>query len=879
MPLAIAKAVWQGWREMRLPAALFLLSVLPVISARAAVHEDGIKGFVSEHCMDCHDNATKKAGFSVESLADAVTSVNAGDWLKMLEQIERRNMPPADEDQPSAEERRAAIMELEGKLVANARTLPRRKPAVLRRLNRTEYRQTIRDLLGLDVSSFDPTREFPDEARAHGFASNGEKLVTSSFLLRQYLEAAEQIVGRAVHFEPKPEVRRWELLPPFDRTTGGSISGESSYYRKIVKQAQPYQSIGERTRDMPKMGYHPLDELRAGMPVGGWYTIRIQAEAKFRYANLDPKKFRFPSMWDSEQPLRLELSTASLTEIDPDNKEALNYAATHLQAGQRTLAVWDLPDDQPVWLECTVWLDGGEFPRLGFPNGPSDSNNRLYQYFLDNKEALLTKEQLEIFEQDQKSGGGNANVYMWFESPRIRVSKIEVEGPKNDTWPPESHRLIFGSEPYRSEAAGDVLQKFATRAWRRPASASEVAPLVNLVRAVEAKGKTPEMAIQEGLKGVLCSPEFLYREEKADTLGSYEIASRLSYFLWSSMPDEELLKLAATGELNRPEARRRQAARMLEDARSEGFVEEFLDGWLGLRKLGAMAPDVRKFPGYYDYDLEPMMKTETRLFFRQLLHVNGSIDRFLDSDYAFINRELAQLYGIDPKLVEAGQGKPVEGLRLEDLVPDAYGRAPSLAFARVKLPDPRRGGLLGQASVLTLTANGVDTSPVLRGVWILDNILGAPPSPPPPNVPTIEPDIRGAKTIRDQMQKHREAASCRACHHYIDPPGFALENFDPIGRWRGHYITEKTHLPVDASGKFGADKFADVTGFKPALLARHDQFARCLVEKLLVDALGRELDVVDRPQIREIVEAAEREGYGLRDLILLCVENDLFGRK
>lgn len=876
MPLAIAKAPWLGWHKMRLLVAWLLLAVL---GARAAVHADGIKGFVSDHCMDCHDNATKKAGFSVESLADTVTSANAGDWLKMLEQIERRNMPPADEDQPSAEDRHAAIVELEGKLVANAQTLPQRKPTVLRRLNRTEYRQTVRDLLDLDVSSFDPTREFPDETRVHGFASNGEKLVTSSFLLRQYLEAADQIVGRAVHFEPKPEVRHWELLPPFDRTTKGAIAGETNYYQKILKQPQPYQSLGERMRDMPKMGYHPLDELRDGVPVGGWYTIRIQAEAKFRYANLDPKKLRFPSMWDPEEPLRLELSTATVTEIDPNNKEARDYAATYLQAGQRMLATWDLPDDKPVWLECTVWLDRGEFPRLGFPNGPSDSNNRLYQYFIDNKEALLTKEQLEIFEKDQKSGAGNWNVYMWFESPRIRISKIEVEGPHNDSWPPESHRVIFGDEPYRSEAADGVLQRFATRAWRRPAAASEVAPLVKLVRAAEGKGKTPEAAIRVGLKGVLCSPEFLYREEKAEALSGYEIASRLSYFLWASMPDEELLKLAATGELQQPEVRRREAARMLDDARSEGFVEEFLDGWLGLRKLGAMAPDVRKFPVYYDKDLEPSMKTETRLFFRQLLHVNGSIDRFLDSDYAFINRELAQLYGIDPKLVEAGQGKPVEGLRAEDLVPDAYGSAPSLGFARVKLPDARRGGLLGQASVLTLTANGVDTSPVLRGVWILDNILGAPPAPPPPNVPTIEPDIRGAKTIREQMQKHREAASCRACHQHIDPPGFALETFDPIGRWRGHYTTETTHLPVDASGQFGAVKFTDITGFKPALLSRRDQFARCLTEKLLTHALGRELDVVDRPQIRQIVETAAEEGYGLRDLILNCVESELFGRK
>ena len=212
-------------------------------------------------------------------------------------------------------------------------------------------------------------------------------------------------------------------------------------------------------------------------------------------------------------------------------------------------------------------------------------------------------------------------------------------------------------------------------------------------------------------------------------------------------------------------------------------------------------------------------------------------------------------------------------------MPDADGDAPSLAFAQVKLPDARRGGLLGQASVLTLTANGVDTSPVIRGVWLLENILGAPPAPPPPNIPGLEPDIRGAKTIREQLQKHREAANCRTCHKQIDPPGFALEHFDAIGRWRGHYMADKVALPVDASGRFGATTFKDVSGLKTELLNRREQFARCLVEKLLLHALGRELDVADRPHIRKIVETAAKNGYRLRDLVILCVESELFRQK
>ena len=485
--------------------------------------------------------------------------------------------------------------------------------------------------------------------------------------------------------------------------------------------------------------------------------------------------------------MRLALSTATLEGIDPDNKEVLTFAATKLQAGQRELAVWDLPDDEPVWLECRVWLERGHFPRLGFPNGPSDSNYRLQNYFLDNKKHLLNAEQLENLRKDM-AYFGHANVGMWFQSPRIHLFKIEVDGPHNDVWPPESHRAIFGDEPYRSEQAADVLQRFATRAWRRPATAEQVAPIVELVRRNEQR----RPFARSGHPGRPDGDSLLARFSlsRRGWAGAVGIRDRLAALLFP-LVDHARRSAAAIGRdaarSVRPEVLRQQAERMLDDPRADAFIDEFLNGWLALRKLGTMAPDVHKFSVYYDEDLEPAMKTETRLFFRQLLYTGGSIDRFLDSDYAFLNPELARLYGIDPQLVFAAQGQPVEGLRPDDLAPDGEGNAPSMAFARVKLTDPRRGGLLGQASVLTLTANGVDTSPVIRGVWILENLLGAPPAPPPPNVPAIEPDIRGAKTIRDQLEKHRESEACASCHRQIDPPGFALESFDPIGRWRTHY--------------------------------------------------------------------------------------------
>ncbi len=861
-----------------------LLLPLCLALAPTSLHAADLGSFISGQCMDCHDNETKKGGFSLESLTPAIDSTNAATWLKVLQQTERYTMPPPErKQQPSIEERDAAVRELEAKLVAQARNQPSHPATVMRRLNRTEYRLTLRDMLHLNVSSFDPAREFPEDNRVHGFASNGEKLVTSGFLLRQYVEAAEQVVARTVHFEPKPEVRHWDLHPPFDRTTRGFVRAEASYYQKILHQEPPYQSIIERMRGMPEGGYLPVDELRGCAPAGGWYRIRIQAQAKFHDAELDPKdpmldlrKAKFPSMWDPADPIRLALFTGSLEGMDPDNQEALAVAATSVQPGQRQLAVWDLPNDELTWLECRVWLDRGQFPRMGFPNGPSDSNNRLRNYFKDNQERLLNPEQKARYEANKKD---ESNLFSWFESPRIRVSRIEVEGPLQEEWPPAGHRAIFGDAVYHSNDAPAALKRFAALAWRRPVQPGEVEPQVKLVRAAEQSGMAPELAIQEGIKSLLCSPAFLYREEKGPALDAYELASRLSYFLWCSLPDETLMGLAASGQLLRPEVLHQQALRLLADPRSDAFVEEFLNGWLALRKLGTMAPDVRKFANYYDDRLEPAMRTETRLYFQQLLNTNGPITRLLDSDFTFVNKELAKLYSIDPAAVARARSTPVEGLRPADLVPDGDGHAPSLAFVPVKLADARRGGLLGQASVLTLTANGVDTSPVIRGVWLLENILGATPSPPPPNVPSIEPDIRGAHTIRDQLAKHQASATCRSCHHVIDPPGFALENFDAIGHWRGHYMNEKSAVPVDASGQFGGMAFKDITGFKAALIHHREQFARCLVEKLLIDALGRELEVTDRPAIRQIVDTAAKKDFPLRDLVVLCVESELFRRK
>jgi hypothetical protein len=842
----------------------------------------GIQTFLSTFCIDCHDDATRKGDVSLEALGGTVTGPNARGWLRALEQIERGTMPPPKKKQPSERERLGTTLELESVLAKHAQSAAGREPTVFRRLNRTEYRRTLEDLLHLNLNRRDPTVEFPEDTRSHGFASNGDKLVTSSFLLRHYLNAAKDVVGRAVHFEAPPETRTWALSAPFDRTSLGHRYAEREWYTKRLRQPQPYQTLEYRD------GSIPLEDLRDGVPVSGWYNIRILAEAKFRYADMDAKKmFGGGALLDPSQPHQLAMTLSSLVGIDPANKDAVRDAligsyGDNVASGKRAVAVWDVPDDVPTWLECRVWLDAGQFPRFSYPNGPTNSNYRITGFVKDNRYTLLDKKQLAAYEEANL--GGDWGHLLFFETPRIRLHKAELSGPLNEQWPPASHRAIFGAAPYTTTAAPEVVRAFAERAWRRPVTAETVAPIVEQVRSAEKEavrtGMHPQEAAEEaittGVRAVLCAPEFLFREERGETLDGHETASRLSYFLWSSLPDDALLGQAASGALSSPKVRHREALRLLADPRADTFIDEFLDGWLTLRKLGSIAP---RFPDYLSNDPLEAMRKETRLYFKHLLHTNGPIADLLDSNYTFVNRALARHYKIDWTAVESNLGQPVAGLSIHDLQPDGAGSAPSQGFVRVALTDKRRGGLLGHASVLTVTANGVDTSPVVRGAWLLENILGAPPSPPPPNVPVIEPDTRGTTTLRERLQKHRDNPSCLNCHRQIDPPGFALESFDAIGGWRGHYQVNDKTLPVDPSGEFAGASFQDVTGFKELLLKRQPQFARCLVEKLLTHALGRELNAGDRPAIRTILNRAAADGYRLRDLVVLCCESELLTGK
>jgi hypothetical protein len=422
-----------------------------------------------------------------------------------------------------------------------------------------------------------------------------------------------------------------------------------------------------------------------------------------------------------------------------------------------------------------------------------------------------------------------------------------------DDWEAASATGALSEETIRRH-----LTEFTARAYRRPAQTEEIDRLMRLIAVRRQAGRSTLKAYRDGLCAVLCSPGFLYLDEPGDgdtQLSAHALASRLSYFLWSSMPDQPLLDLAARGAFDDPDALAEQARRMLADPRSSGFIDGFLDSWLALCDLGSMPPDRAKFEAYYRYGLQASMRQETRLFMRHLLDNNLSIANFLDSDFTFVDAPLARHYGL------------------------AAPPPPGTGFAKVQLSDHRRGGLLGQASVLTVTANGIDTSPVVRGIWLLENILGTPPSPPPPDVEPLDPDVRGATTIREQLEKHRKIATCYERHRTIDPPGFALENFDAIGAWRDHYDpgTDGKARSVDPAGQLPDGRaFANIAGLKTLLGTRLDQFAHCLTEKLLAYSIGRTLAAADRPHVARIVAEARARGYGLRDLVLLVVQSEPF---
>ncbi|APZ97028.1 DUF1592 domain-containing protein [Fuerstiella marisgermanici] len=464
-----------------------------------------------------------------------------------------------------------------------------------------------------------------------------------------------------------------------------------------------------------------------------------------------------------------------------------------------------------------------------------------------------------------------------YPEPGLEIGDITIEGPLEE-WPPPSRAALFGDvdpEIATLDDAKQILNRITPKAFRRPVSAEEMTPYFDLVESALAADRSFEGALRLALKAILCSPEFLFLDEPAtEQISQHAIASRLSYFLWSSLPDDELLALADAGSLNDAEVLQQQVERLLKDDRSKAFTENFVGQWLDLRDINFTSPDANLYPEF-DELLQISMIEETRLFFNEVLHQNLSLMNFVDSDFTFLNERLAKHYNI----------------------PGIHGHT---IYRKVDLPeDSVRGGVLTQASVLKVTANGTNTSPVTRGMWVLENIMGQHVSPPPSNVGSVEPDIRGATTLREQLAKHRNVESCAACHNKIDPAGFALENFDVIGGYRDRYRTlgegerpsfgqdpntfawvrYRIGRPVDATGQTpDGTAFRNIRELKQILLQDQESIARGLTEKLITYALGRRVGFSDRLVIEQIVKNIAAQNYGFRTLVHEVVQSDLLQR-
>jgi hypothetical protein len=831
----------------------FLITCLAFLFLPTVLAAQSSTQFVKTYCIKCHGAAKQKSERRFDRLTSAIaTHEDLQAWQEVLDQLNLSSMPPKDARQPTVGQRAAAVASITRSIAdAQGRFKSSGGHAVMRRLNKVEYRHTIGDLLSLNTHVVDPAVDFPAEAKVNGFDNNGQELITSGLLLDHYLRAAEKATAAATHFEPRPESRTLIQQGPFrfpktkENQDRARIFIQDKFMPTITTGSYS-DLVGATPRD-GIIAFAPL-EKPAGVPASGYYTVRVKAAA---FGLVHHYSYR-AVQYRSGDPAVLQFNAVQRSKITSNGGQSRNPMRG------TPLGIHEVSEEIPRWFEQRVWIDKGYELEIGFSNGnPRFKPTRRILLAEAREDAGLYPEITAILADDGVDDFLR-RLHKVYQGPRLRIYEVQLIGPHIDQWPSAGHQRMYGelrAESIRPQDVLPQLRRFTTAAFRPPLRPGDLAGIEAMVQRKMTSGTDPLEALQLGIRTVLCSPGFLYRHEGEGSLDAWQLASRLSYFLWSSTPDQELLKRAADGTLLKASELNRQVDRMLADPRSARFVENFLRVWLNLDSIGEQPPSA-EFISYYTDKLGNAMAGETEHFFSDLLVRNGSLRNFIDSDYTFLNRPLAHHYGI----------KDVSGLSAD-------------SFQRVTLKDRNRGGLLGQGSFLTASANGVDTSPVVRGIYLLEKMLGSSVPSPPPDVPEIEPDTRGATTIRQQLIKHREIATCAECHRRIDPLGFALENFDAVGAWRDLYDVKKKETVITAAGQLPTgESFATLADLKPLLLEREDQFARGLVEKMLTYALGRELEITDRPSVDKIVSELAKRGNGLRDLVRLVVLSEAFAR-
>ncbi len=799
---------------------------------------ENAKVFLSNYCVACHtvDDPSGEREFETLDLGKDHWDTQLR-LQEIIDQMTLGTMPPEDADQPSTKDRLSTIAQWTQLLSEmRERTTSTGQQTVLRRLTRREYRNTVGDLLAIDMTMFDPTIEFPADDLSNHFDNFGDTLVTSGYLLEKYLEAADRCVEKALAPQAPSKPFEWVFNNGFFQQS--ELKGAHKYAfdnKHLVLYDHPLN-------DKPEGAYGPLPEFSSGVPVDGIYEVQVLAQALHR----DTPYTRETVFIDLDEPFRMGIRPGNTVISD----------MVHTQPIQPLLAEATVKDDELAWYSFKVPLDKGFAPRFTFENGMHDVRGSYARVFRNQKESLPPD-----VRQSKGIVDWRKAVIKFGYLPQIRIHEIRLSGPIAVQSPTPSQQILLGGKSFEPSRVPELLHRFASRTYRRPATQEESAGLVSVYEGRIADGRSPLEAYKDAIKAAMCSPAFLYLSPPDDSqstkLTDHGIAERLAYFLTSTMPDDSLRKLADEGKLSDVVVLRSETRRLLQSDTSDAFIADFLDNWLNLRALGSMPPDPKVSQVYYAAGLEPEMKHETRLFMRDLIARNASVLEFLRADYSFVNRDLAKLYGVADQVPASEAGK----------------------FRRVQYANKERGGLLGHASVLTVSANGIETSPVIRGIWLMETILGTPVPPPPDAVPALDPDIRGAVSIRDQLAKHRESAACNQCHRKFDPLGFALEGFDPIGRKREFYDSKRT-IKIDTSGVLpGGDRFSSPDEFRLLLLKREEFFVRTLASRLLSHALGRRIEALDRPAVDKIVAKLRVTEYRLADLITAVVTSDLFQKR
>jgi hypothetical protein len=781
--------------------ALLLAGAPSQAPASAAPHaETSSADFVRRYCVSCHNGRLRTAGLVLDGLDASDPTTRPDVWEKVIRKLRSRTMPPIGSPRPDAAAYDAVATHLETALDRLAAVKPNPSRPLLHRMNRTEYKNAIRDLLALDVD----VSALPADDATYGFDNIADALGSSPLLLESYVTQARKI-SRLALGSPG--------MPPATTT-----------YSTPEDLTQDYH-----LRDLP-LGTRGGIRVEEYMPVDGEYDIRVRL-----------RRTAIGTIRGINEEHQLELTL--------DGKQVGLFAVGSADAYRPTVT-----NEQNTAQTASKAFTADEHMhvRLSIPAG----RHTIVAAFVG-KPPVLSEQAAKPFLRSYV--GGNA------QGGLPDVDRITITGPFEGARPVESasRAQILTCRPAAASeerpCARSILARLGRLAYRRPLQASELDLLMGFYDRERRQGDF-EAGIELALRFMLTSPQFIFRVEAEPAnlasggvyeLSDFDLASRLSFFLWSSIPDDALLTAASRGELRNPGKLGPHVRRMLADPRASALVENFAGQWLYLRNLNGTRPDPLTFPDFDD-NLRQSLKRETELFFSSVMQEDRSVLDLLTADYTFLNERLARHYGI----------------------PGIYGDR----FRRVAVTDPRRRGLLGQGSVLTVTSYATRTSPVLRGKWILENLLSAPPPPPPPNVPDLD-DSGSAEDLstRERMVKHRANPACAVCHARMDPYGFGLENFDAIGRWR---VSEGDGKPIDAS-----DRLPDGTAFngpvelRAALLRQPEEFVKTFARKLLTYAVGRGLEYTDEPSIRRIVNGAAADGYRFSSIVSGIVWSDPFRLK